>query len=134
MKPQYYMLLLAATVLSGCQSDDERKVQEVAENYAINLYTCNFQEAEKLCTPEGREDVQWFASNLTEGDVKQLANQEKGLEVTCAGVEVDDTVATVTLELSNAMLVDSLEHEPALGDVCKVVKLVLRDKKWKISK
>lgn len=134
MKPQYYMLLLAATVLSGCQSDDERKVQEVAENYAINLYTCNFQEAEKLCTPEGREDVQWFASNLTEGDVEQLANQEIGLVVTCAGVEIDDTIATVTLELNNAMLVDSLEHQPAMGDVCKQVKLVLRDKKWKVSK
>ncbi len=134
MKPQYYMLLLAATVLSGCQSDDERKVQEVAENYAINLYTCNFQEAEKLCTPEGREDVQWFASNLTEGDVEQLANQEIGLVVTCAGVEIDDTIATVTLELNNTIQVDSLEHQPAMGDVCKQVKLVLRDKKWKVSK
>lgn len=134
MKPYYYILLMTITTLSNCQSDEEVKVQNVAENYIIDLYTCNFQDAEKLCTSEAVKDVQWFASNLTEGDVEQLANQEHGLVVTCAGVEIDDTIATVTLELSNAMLVDSLEHEPALGDVCKRLKLVLRDKKWKITK
>ena len=80
---------------------------------------------------KGREEVRWFASNLTEDD---LALISPDFEIEIKGSEATDSITTVSYYAKNVIICDSLETKGHLGE--RSIKVTLKNEggNWKVDK
>lgn len=127
-------ILIASTILpllfGGC-SEENRKVEDTGKAFLENLYTCRFRACDVLCTENGRKEVRWFASNLTEDDLKLILPD---VEVKAERCEIADSEATALFRAYNVIVCDSLEQKGHIGE--RSLKVIFRKEKgtWKVDK
>jgi len=109
----------------------DKKAAETGKIFIENLHTCNFRACDILCTDNGKEEVRWFASNLTAED---LALISKDVEVEIEEYESSDSVFSVVYTAKNIIVCDSLETKGHIGE--RALKVVLRNinGNWKVDK
>ena len=120
----------SAFVFSAC-SEINQKAAKTGKDFLENLYTCNFKACDALCTANGREEVRWFASNLTEDD---LAIISPDIEIEVEDCETTDTSASVIYNAKNVIVCDSLETKGHLGNRSLTVNLKNAKGNWKVDK
>ena len=119
-----------AILLSGC-SERNMKARETGRSFLENMYTCNFKACDALCTEKGKEEVRWFASNLTEDDLAVITGD---VEIEVENDDISDTIATIAYTARNVIVCDSLETKGHLGD--RSLRLILKNVNgvWKVDK
>ena len=121
---------LSANIFSGC-SENSQKATETGKNFLENLYTCNFEACDDLCTDNGKEEVRWFASNLTEDDLTLISPD---IEIEVEDCETSDSSASVVYNAKNVIVCDSLETKGHIGNKSLTVNLRNINGIWKVDK
>jgi hypothetical protein len=117
-------------VFSTC-SENSQKATKTGKDFLENLYTCNFKACDALCTENGREEVRWFASNLTEDDLS-IISENVNIEV--EDCDITGTSATVVYNAENVIVCDSLETKGHIGNKSLTVNLKNVKGNWKVDK
>lgn len=120
----------SAILFSGC-SENSQKAAETGKAFLENMYTCNFKACDDLCTENGREEVRWFASNLTEDD---LAIISADVDIEVEDCDITDSTATVVYNAENVIVCDSLEVKGYIGKRSLTVNLRNVKGTWKVDK
>ena len=117
-------------ILSGCSANCN-KASETGKSFLKNLYTCNFMVCDALCTENGKGEVRWFASNLTEDD---LAIISQNVEIEAQEDEISETSASILYMAKNVIICDSMETKSYLGE--RTIKVILKkdNGSWKVDK
>ena len=134
MRRKTLLIALAAATLSlSCTEGEQRKseAKNVARQFLESLYVCNFQDAMKICTKEGEKEVLWFASNLTEDDIRLITSQP---EIEIEDCETYDSVTIVTYHASNVIVCDTLEKKGYIGSRSATIHLKQEEKRWKVDR
>lgn len=120
----------SAFVFSAC-SENDQNATKTGKEFLENLYTYNFKACDDLCTDKGKEEVRWFASNLTEDDLTIISSD---IEIEVEDCESTDTSAAIVFNAKNVIVCDSLETKGHLGD--RTLTVNLRNDKgiWKVDK
>lgn len=130
-----HLITLAAFCFSACVfsscSENNPKAVKTGTDFLENLYTCNFKACDALCTENGREEVRWFASNLTEDDMAIISPE---IEIEAEECETTDTSASVVYNAKNVIVCDSLETKGHLGDRTLTVNLKNIKGTWKVDR
>lgn len=133
MRKSHLITLIACAfsviAFSAC-SEDSQKAARTGKAFLRNLYTCNFKACDALCTENGRKEVRWFASNLTEEDLPLISSD---IEIETEDCEVTDTTASVVFRAANVIVCDSLETKGRLGERNLTVRLRNRKGTWKVD-
>ena len=120
----------SAILLSGC-SERNQKARETGKSFLVNRYTCNFKTCDALCTEKGKEEVRWFASNLTEDDLAIITGD---VEIEVEDDDISDTEATIAYTARNVIICDSLETKGHLGERSLTLTLKNVNGTWKVEK
>ena len=120
----------SAILLSGC-SERNQKARETGKSFLENMYTCNFKTCDALCTEKGKEEVRWFASNLTEDDLAIITGD---VEIEVEDDDISDTEATIAYTARNVIVCDSLETKGHLGKRSLTLTLKNVNGTWKVDK
>lgn len=127
-------LLAALFAMSACENSEEKKVCDIAREFADAYYNLNIRKAEIYCNRDLVPIMNFRYHNLTERDLayRKSAGRAKVRVLNCE--IVDNSVAYVKIEISNLMRVnyitDSLSIVP-----CDTVELTVNkeiDKVWRI--
>ena len=116
-------------IFSGC-SEDCKKAKDTGKAFLESMYICDFKACDALCTENGREEVRWFASNLTEDD---LAIISPDVEIETEDCEIYESTASVTYNARNVIVCDSLETKGHIGE--RLLKVILKNENgtWKVD-
>lgn len=134
MRISHQITLIACTLFTvlcyGCSANCN-KATNTGKSFLTNLFTCNFEACDAMCTNNGRKDVRWFASNLTEED---LANISRDIEIATDDCNISDTLASITYTAQNVVICDSLETKWYCGE--RSMKIILKNINgtWKVDK
>ena len=120
----------SAILLSGC-SERNQKARETGKSFLVNMYTCNFKTCDALCTEKGKEEVRWFASNLTEDDLAIITGD---VEIEVEDDDISDTEATIAYTARNVIICDSLETKGHLGERSLTLTLKNVNGTWMVEK
>ena len=133
MRTLHFRALIAIAILPllFCSCFLDNKAAETGKAFLENMYSCNFKACDELCTNKGREEVRWFASNLTEDD---LALISPDFEIEIKGSEATDSITTVSYYAKNVIICDSLETKGHLGERSLKVTLKNEGGTWKVDK
>jgi hypothetical protein len=115
---------------SAC-SGNYNKAIDTGKDFLQNMYTCNFKACDALCTDNGRKDVRWFASNLTEDD---LAIISPDVEIDVENYENTDSSVSVFYTVNNVIVCDSLEKKGFIGSRPLKIELIREGNAWKVDK
>lgn len=134
MRMSHLITLVASTFFviffSAC-SGNYNKAIDTGKDFLQNMYTCNFKACDALCTDNGRKDVRWFASNLTEDD---LAIISPDLEIDVENYENTDSSVSVFYTVNNVIVCDSLEKKGFIGSRSLKIELIREGNAWKVDK
>lgn len=117
---------LAAT-LAACSLSDTNQVETRAKQFASNYFNLRYMQATNLCTSESRKWISYRASNITQADLDVLNAQPDS--ATCevvASCVADDSLATVTMEVSHFLRCDTIGRP---GHMCDKEEIELSLKK-----
>lgn len=120
----------SAFAFNSC-SEKYQKATKTGKAFLENLYTYNFKACDDLCTDNGKTEVRWFASNLTEDDLTIIPSD---MEIEVEDCETTDTSAAVIFNARNVIVCDSLETKGRLGDRTLTVNLKNDKGTWKVDK
>ncbi len=115
-----YISLFTIVFLAACsfgnQGDEE--ALQVAEQWGDAFFNCDFHRAERYCTTDSKQWLQFAASNTTEQDLQLLQQNEDGATVTAEDFfpEANDTMRMVMLQVKNHL------STPAIGDTAIMVE------------
>jgi len=133
MRKSHLITLIACTfyvfIFCGC-SDNSQKAAKTGKSFLENLYTFNFKACDALCTDNGKEEVRWFASNLTEDDLTLISPD---LEIEVEDSETSDSSATIVYNAKNVIVCDSLEIKGHIGSRSLTVSLRKSKETWKVD-
>ena len=133
MRISHLITLMACTfslfIFNGC-SENSQKATETGKTFLENLYTCNFKACDALCTEKGKEEVRWFASNLTEDDLTLISPD---LEIEVEDSETSDSSATIVYNAKNVIVCDSLEIKGHIGNRSLTVNLRKNKGTWRVD-
>jgi len=133
MRISYLITFIVCTfsmfLLSGC-SCNSKKATDTGRAFLMSLYTCDFKTCDNLCTERGKEDVLWFASNLTEDDLSIISEDVKIKAQDC---EIGGNFASILYSASNIIVCDSLETKGHLGDRQLTLNLKNIGGSWKVD-
>ena len=119
----------SAILLSGC-SERNQKARETGKSFLENMYTCNFKTCDALCTDNGRKEIRWFASNLTEDD---LAVISRDVKIDVEDYEISGSTASIIYTAKNVIICDSLETKGHIGERSLTIKLKEINGSWKVD-
>lgn len=121
---------LCIIVPSACTGNNQ-EAASTGKAFLMNMYRCDFKACDALCTENGRREVCWFASNLTEDDLPCISAD---IEISAEECEVTDSSATIVYQADNVIVCDSLETKGYLGRRTLTVRLKKEKKAWKVDK
>lgn len=116
-------------------SDINTEVASVGKEFAESYFNFDLSRAKQLSTVESEKWLKFYASNVTDVDIKSLI--EDGNGASCVGVDVEmltDTTATVSCEMSGFLDNESLDAAPHIAsDGLFVFNLVKRKGRWLVK-
>ncbi len=126
-----WSVLCVIFVILSCQTKDPAKEAEnVAENYLEHFYACELDDASKYCSKEAKEDLAWYASNLTDEELGMITSRP---EINILGSDLQgDTLARVRYKADKILITDSLEHRGHIGSKEGSVEVKRIGRSWKI--
>jgi len=133
MKLASIYLITTLLLLTACNSTDEESVSKIAKRFVVHTQMCQYDKAAALCTDNGKEDVAWMASNITESDLEAMRLADKGMTAYCDEVEVNESTALAIVSIENGLANDSLSHTGIITDFQMQLELVKVGTKWKVD-
>lgn len=133
MRKSYLIILIACTISAilfvGC-SENSSKATNTGKSFLTSLFTCEFETCDALSTENGRKEVRWFASNLTEDDLAAISHE---VEINADDCEINDTSASISYTAKNVIVCDSLEKKGHIGERSLTVILKKVNGTWKVD-
>lgn len=130
---------LAASGFIGtaCSSreGDEEQLRADVDSFATYYYNWHFEKTVKYCTPESERWLSYMASNVRQRDIDSLRSKEEDAMVEIGDIQYsgDGTSATVSINVSNYLQMDSIGTEPHLMDRSTyLLPMTLNEGRWKI--
>jgi len=128
-------ITLFLSAVFGCSDgqSDQLDAAVVAERFGVAYFNYDFEQALQYCTAESERWLSFAASNVYEADLQVLRGMEKGAEVEAepADYAADDSTATVVLNVSGAMVRDTIGRSGRIvGDGTYSLSLVKREGRW----
>ena len=114
----------------GC-SENCNKATNAGKSFLTSMFTCDFKTCDALSTANGRKEVRWFASNLTEDDMTIISRDVK---IEAENCQMTDTSASIIYTAKNVIICDSLEKKGYLGERSMTVELKKVNGTWKVDK
>lgn len=124
--------LWACHELTGAPSTD---AERAATSWAESYFRLDMKSAAQWVTPESNRWMHYAASGLTEQDLSSLAsyNTDPTVTIDNSGDVVADTLQTITLRISHALVADTIGR-PAhqVDDYLTTIVVVKRPNGWKV--
>jgi len=124
--------------MTGSQPHEGSKDQLKADvdSFATFYYNWHFPKSMKYCTPESERWLRYAASNVHEGDIKQLheKTEDATVEITDVDFGDDEVSAVITLTVSNFLQMDTIGQEAHLIPQAEFqLPMELHGDKWKVK-
>lgn len=94
------------------------QLTETVDSFAYHYFNYHLKQASRFCTEESQKWLEFLASNIEQGDVDLLREQENEAEITHDEIQLQesDTTKTIHLTVRNHLVKDSI------GKVGRMVK------------
>lgn len=107
----FHIFTSLTLIISACDSHEQEKgeIGKTAEDFAIAYFNYDFTRASKFATDDSRKWFEFEASNISEENIRQLREMEKGATAELKGINVvNDSTARVHIRINNFLAVDSI--------------------------
>lgn len=129
-----FALVAALCLASACSLKDDAAVETCAKSFGQNYFNLRLQQASGLCTDRSYKWIEFYASNISQGDVDVLNAQTDSALCDIDDIDIDGNSARVKMTVRNFLLCDSIGRP---GRMCKQGKcrLTLRKERetWKVD-
>lgn len=129
-----FALVAALCLASACSLKDDAAVETCAKSFGQNYFNLRLQQASGLCTDRSYKWIEFYASNISQGDVDVLNAQTDSALCDIDDIDIDGDSARVKMTVRNFLLCDSIGRP---GRMCKQGKcrLTLRKERetWKVD-
>lgn len=129
-----FALVAALCLASACSLKDDAVVESCAKSFGQNYFNLRLQQASGLCTDRSYKWIEFYASNISQGDVDVLNAQTDSALCDIDDIDIDGDSARVKMTVRNFLLCDSIGRP---GRMCKQGKcrLTLRKERetWKVD-
>lgn len=129
-----FALVAALCLASACSLKDDAAVETCAKSFGQNYFNLRLQQASGLCTDRSYKWIEFYASNISQGDVDVLNAQTDSALCDIDDIDIDDDSARVKMTVRNFLLCDSIGRP---GRMCKEGKCRLTLRKegetWKVD-
>lgn len=129
-----FALVAALCLASACSLKDDAAVETCAKSFGQNYFNLRLQQASGLCTDRSYKWIEFYASNISQGDVDVLNTQTDSALCDIDDIDIDGDSARVKMTVRNFLLCDSIGRP---GRMCKQGKcrLTLRKERetWKVD-
>lgn len=119
---------------SACSLKDDAAVETCAKSFGQNYFNLRLQQASGLCTDRSYKWIEFYASNISQGDVDVLNAQTDSALCDIDDIDIDGDSARVKMTVRNFLLCDSIGRP---GRMCKQGKCRLTLRKegetWKVD-
>lgn len=132
MKFTRFAILIIASAFISCSfwNEDKTIIENTAKEFAEDFFCGQISKAVALCTENGKDDVKWYVSNLSENDIK-LIKESPNVEIKES--QCSDTSAIVCIALDNVLQCDSLEKSGKAGYKEMSLRIKKTSKGWLID-
>lgn len=129
-----FALVAALCLASACLLKDDAAVESCAKSFGQNYFNLRLQQASGLCTDRSYKWIEFYASNISQGDVDVLNAQTDSALCDIDDIDIDGDSARVKMTVRNFLLCDSIGRP---GRMCKQGKCRLTLRKegetWKVD-
>lgn len=129
-----FALVAALCLASACSLKDDAAVESCAKSFGQNYFNLRLQQASGLCTDRSYKWIEFYASNISQGDVDVLNAQTDSALCDIDDIDIDGDGARVKMTVRNFLLCDSIGRP---GRMCKQGKCRLTLRKegetWKVD-
>lgn len=129
-----FALVAALCLASACSLKDDAAVESCAKSFGQNYFNLRLQQASGLCTDRSYKWIEFYASNISQGDVDVLNAQTDSALCDIDDIDINGDSARVKMTVRNFLLCDSIGRP---GRMCKQGKcrLTLRKERetWKVD-
>lgn len=129
-----FALVAALCLASACSLKDDAAVESCAKSFGQNYFNLRLKQASGLCTDRSYKWIEFYASNISQGDVDVLNAQTDSALCDIDDIDIDGDSARVKMTVRNFLLCDSIGRP---GRMCKQGKcrLTLRKERetWKVD-
>lgn len=129
-----FALVAALCLASACSLKDDAAVETCAKSFGHNYFNLRLQQASGLCTDRSYKWIEFYASNISQGDVDVLNAQTDSALCDIDDIDIDGDSARVKMTVRNFLLCDSIGRP---GRMCKQGKCRLTLRKegetWKVD-
>lgn len=129
-----FALVAALCLASACSLKDDATVETCAKSFGQNYFNLRLQQASGLCTDRSYKWIEFYASNISQGDVDVLNAQTDSALCDIDDIDIDGDSARVKMTVRNFLLCDSIGRP---GRMCKQGKCRLTLRKegetWKVD-
>lgn len=104
--------------------------------FATYYYNWHFEKAARFCTPESKVWLRYAASNVHQADIELLKakNEDAQIEIGDIDFNEDEVTATVNLEITNFLQMDTIGKEARLIKQSKfTLPMTIHNGKWKVE-
>jgi hypothetical protein len=102
----------------------------------VDAVRANFEKAARFCTPESKVWLRYAASNVHPADIELLKakNEDAHIEIGDIDFKEDEVSATVNLEITNFLQMDTIGKEARLINKSKLtLPMTIHNGKWKVE-
>lgn len=133
-----FFLLSILMVIVSCQPHEgsESQLKEDVDSFATYYYNWHFEQASKYCTPESEVWLKWAASNVHPADIDLLHEKQEDAKIEIEDILYgnDETSATVSIHVSNFLMMDSIGKAAKLVDQTTLqLPMEIHEGKWKVK-
>lgn len=129
-----FALVAALCLASACSLKDDAAVETCAKSFGQNYFNLRLQQASGLCTDRSYKWIEFYASNISQGDVDVLNAQTDSALCDIDDIDINGDSARVKMTVRNFLLCDSIGRP---GRMCKQGKCRLTLRKegetWKVD-
>ena len=124
--------------LMSCQPHEgsEEQLKADVDSFATYYYNWHFEKAARFCTPESKVWLRYAASNVHPADIELLKakNEDAHIEIGDIDFKEDEVSATVNLEITNFLQMDTIGKEAHLINKSKLtLPMTIHNGKWKVE-
>ena len=122
----------------SCQphKGSEEQLKADVDSFATYYYNWHFEKAARFCTPESKVWLRYAASNVHPADIELLKakNEDAHIEIGDIDFKEDEVSATVNLEITNFLQMDTIGKEARLINKSKLtLPMTIHNGKWKVE-
>lgn len=129
-----FAFVAALCLASACSLKDDAAVETCAKSFGQNYFNLRLQQASGLCTDRSYKWIEFYASNISQGDVDVLNAQTDSALCDIDDIDINGDSARVKMTVRNFLLCDSIGRP---GRMCKQGKCRLTLRKegetWKVD-